>query len=119
LLLAVEFALDDPEDVRRDHGVEALAALGRRDDVVLEERAHGGQELERRGSVLHQPSSIRSSSSSSISTIRRPRLASSTFRAPRKNVRACMMQMTPHLSLPNPPHPRTTSASPGAPLARS
>src|SRR5262249_40971632 len=121
LLLATELALHDGEHVRRHQRVEAAPPFQRRDEIVLEKPPHGAEQLGHRRPILHRqaPPSIRSSSSSSISHVRRPRLASSTLRTPPRKVWACMSVMIPQRRLPNTSHQRTTAGSIGAPPARS
>src|SRR5437016_2379975 len=118
-LLAGQLAPDDGEHVGRDARVELPRALERRHHVLLEERAHGVEQLAHAGPVLHAHVSVSESSSSSISATRRPRLASSTLRAPSTKLRACITQMIAHFQFPNTSHQRAAAGSTGAPPARA
>src|SRR5438034_1240541 len=118
-LLAGQLAPDDGEHVGRHARVELPRALEGRHHVLLEERAHGVEQLAHAGPVLHAHASVSSSSSSSISATRRPRLASSTLRAPSTKLRACMTQMIAHFRFPNTSHQRTAAGSTGVPPARA
>ena len=73
----LDLARDHGDDVRGDARVELGHAVEARHDVALQEALHRAQQLLGRRAVVHGDSSIRRTSSSSASAVRRPRLASS------------------------------------------
>ena len=98
-----ELALEDAETVRGDNGAEAEPRiLDGRQDLRLEELAHGLRELGGVRAVLHQPArSRRSRSSYSTSAASRPSTASSTLRScPERWRRDCVTLPIAHFTLP-------------------
>src|SRR5262249_57073917 len=53
LLLPAELALEDPQHVRRHQRMESPASLERGSEILLQEAADGGEELENGRPVLH------------------------------------------------------------------
>src|SRR5207253_5932665 len=113
-----QLAPDDREHVRGDASMELAPSVERRHDVARDEVAHGGEQLERRRTVLHQSMSLMSSCSTSA--VRRPRLASSRLATPpSRNVRAWAMQITAHFMLPKSSQKCTAAGSTAPPPACS
>ena len=129
-----ELALDHAQRVGRDAGVERHPALGGRPSRRPRgtrapprparprsggragrpvHRATERQRRRRAGSPGSSPSR-----SYSFSQTRRPMAASSTEREPLRWLDACMMQITPHLSVPSTSHQRSDLGIDGRPGGR-